>query len=292
MEQQVDRRSLPYDPRKLDTITLGGLLEKYRDEVIPLKRCTDRETNLLNAFIVRSPKLAAMPLSAVSASHFCIYRDQRLKTVKPATICRELGLIQHAYDIAVKEWGYPLQENPVAKVKKPEIRNRRERRLSLSEIKSLIRALNKCQNKIIKPLTLFALQTGMRRSEILAAEWVHLSMDSYVLHIPVTKNGYPRTIPLTKRAVRILMEIKAKASDQGRIFPVTEAGFRMAWRRTIERSGLINFHFHDLRHEAISCFFEKGLSVPEVALISGHRDYRMLFRYTHLKAEDIANKLN
>ena len=76
VEQQVDRRSLPYDPRKLDTITLKELLEKYRDEVIPRKRCIDRETNLLNAFIARSPKLAAMPLSTISAAHFCIYKRQ------------------------------------------------------------------------------------------------------------------------------------------------------------------------------------------------------------------------
>ena len=52
-----------------------------------------------------------------------------------------------------------------------------------------------------------------------------------------------------------------------------------------------DLHFHDLRHEAISQFFEKGLSIPEVALISGHKDVRMLFRYTHLKAEDILRKL-
>ena len=55
---------------------------------------------------------------------------------------------------------------------------------------------------------------------------------------------------------------------------------------------ITDLHFHDLRHEAISRFFEKGLSVPEVALISGHRDYRMLFRYTHLRAEDIVAKLD
>ena len=56
-------------------------------------------------------------------------------------------------------------------------------------------------------------------------------------------------------------------------------------------AGITGLHFHDLRHEAISRFFERGLSVPEVALISGHRDYRMLFRYTHLRAEDGAKKL-
>ena len=65
----------------------------------------------------------------------------------------------------------------------------------------------------------------------------------------------------------------------------------MAWKRLIKRSGITDLHFHDLRHEAITRFFEMGLSVPEVALISGHKDYRMLARYTHLRAEDVASKL-
>ena len=65
-----------------------------------------------------------------------------------------------------------------------------------------------------------------------------------------------------------------------------------AWQRLIKRTGIVDLRFHDLRHEAISRFFEMGLSVPEVALISGHRDYRMLQRYTHLKAEQVALKLN
>jgi integrase len=59
----------------------------------------------------------------------------------------------------------------------------------------------------------------------------------------------------------------------------------------LKRTGVENLHFHDLRHEAISRFFEKGLSIPEVALISGHRSYSMLARYTHLKAEDVAKKI-
>lgn len=290
-EQQADRRSLPYDPKKLDSITLAGLLEKYRDEVIPLKRSTERETNLLNAFIRRNPKLSALSLSAVTVAHFCSYRDERLKTVKPASLCRELGLIQHAYDIAAKEWGYTMPENPVAKVKKPEIRNRRERRLTFSEAKALIGALTMCKNEVIKPMTLFAMQTGMRRSEILAAEWKHLNIETRILHIPLTKNGYARTIPLTGRAIKILKTIKKEEWDQKKIFPVSEEAFRMAWRRTMERSGIENLTFHDLRHEAVSRFFEKGLSVPEVALISGHRDFRMLFRYTHMRPEDVAAKL-
>ena len=66
---------------------------------------------------------------------------------------------------------------------------------------------------------------------------------------------------------------------------------RLAWDRLKKKGNIKDLHFHDLRHEAISRFFEKGLSIPEVALISGHKDVRMLFRYTHLKAEDILRKL-
>jgi len=291
IEQQVDRRSLPYDPRKLDNITLKELLEKYRDEVIPQKRSPEREIRLINGFMALSAKLVAMPLSSIGASHFCIYRDKRAKTVKPATICRELGLIQHAYDIAIKEWDYPILFNPVAKVKKPEIRNRRERRTSFGELKALLKSLSICQSPQMRLLALFAIATGMRRGEILSAEWKHLNLDTRILHIPITKTGHPRTIPLTKRAIRVLRELGELTGTGKHIFTITENAFRMAWKRVIKRAGVSNLHFHDFRHEAISRFFERGLSVPEVALISGHRDYRMLFRYTHLKAEDIVKKL-
>ena len=66
---------------------------------------------------------------------------------------------------------------------------------------------------------------------------------------------------------------------------------RLAWDKLKKKGNIKDLHFHDLRHEAISRFFERGLSIPEVSLISGHQDVRMLFRYTHLKAKDILRKL-
>ena len=102
--------------------------------------------------------------------------------------------------------------------------------------------------------------------------------------IPQTKNGHPRTIPLTKRALYILNNTELP-------FPYTANALKLAWNRLKKKGNIEDLHFHDLRHEAISRFFEKGLSIPEVALISGHKDVRMLFRYTHLKAEDILRKL-
>ena len=73
--------------------------------------------------------------------------------------------------------------------------------------------------------------------------------------------------------------------------PISENALRQSWERLVKRANIENFRFHDLRREATSRFFEKGLNVPEVALITGHKDPRMLFRYTKLKASEIVRRL-
>ena len=75
------------------------------------------------------------------------------------------------------------------------------------------------------------------------------------------------------------------------VFPLHFEPLKSSWRRACSRAGINNLRFHDLRHEATSRFFEKGLNVMEVAAITGHNDLRMLQRYTHLRAEDLALKL-
>jgi integrase len=84
----------------------------------------------------------------------------------------------------------------------------------------------------------------------------------------------------------------SKAKLIGPVFNVSANAVRLAWGRATRKASVSDLRFHDLRHEAISAFFEMGLSVPEVALISGHKDARTLFRYTHLKPEDVALKIN
>ena len=102
--------------------------------------------------------------------------------------------------------------------------------------------------------------------------------------------GTPRVIPLSSKALTTLLGTPRGISE--RVYEVSPNAIRLAWERLRNRVGIENLHFHDLRHEAISRFFELGLSIPEVALISGHRDPRMLFRYTHLRAEDVAEKIH
>jgi integrase len=143
-----------------------------------------------------------------------------------------------------------------------------------------------------------AIETGLRRGEMLGIRWRCVNFDAGLLHVPFTKTDKARTIPLTDRAVEVLRARKAaSATDAECAFPVSANAFRLAWercKRRAEKAGcaaIQELHFHDLRHEAVSRFFEKGLNTAEVASISGHRDLRMLFRYTHLRPEDIVAKL-
>src|SRR5262249_36021763 len=135
-------------------------------------------------------------------------------------------------------------------------------------------------------------ETGMRRSELLNARWLDVNWKDRTLRIPVTKNGHPRTIPLSLQGLSVLASLGNMHQAHQRLFPLTCEAVKLGWKRLVIRAKINDLHFHDLRHEAVSRFFELGLTVPEVALISGHKDARMLFRYTHLKAEDVGRRIS
>jgi integrase len=117
----------------------------------------------------------------------------------------------------------------------------------------------------------------MRRGDLLALTWDNVRLGERTTHIPDTKTGVPRTIPLTDAALAVLDGCGGVGAT-ARVFPMSMEGLKQGWERVRVRAGLGDLHFHDLRHEAISRFCEMGLTIPEVALISGHRDIRMLFR--------------
>lgn len=288
-EGQADRSALEFDIQRLEHLTWGELLERYRDTVVSQKKCRVSETAHINAYLKRCQSTTQLTLSQIKSYHFSEYRDQRLKTVRPATICRELGIFHHAFEIAKIEWGLPISQNPVALVKKPKIFNRRERRLDMKEYLAILRATRECSNPYIRPIIQFAIYTGMRKGEILNIKQKHINVGKRTLFIPDTKTGYSRTIPLSIKALKVLVNTQRESDEY--IFPITANALRLSWDRILIRTNVRFLTFHDLRHEAISRFFEQGLYAQEVALISGHRSYAMLARYTHPKAESIVKKI-
>ncbi|MEL0291930.1 MAG: site-specific integrase, partial [Aquiluna sp.] len=202
----------------------------------------------------------------------------------------DLILIRHCLKIAMNEWGLMLSSNPVDKVKMPPSSPARKRRLEDGEFERLEEAAKQTKNPHIWPVIVFAIETGMRRGEILGLRWEHVDLDRRIAYLPLTKNGSSREVPLSAKAAEVLARQRQR-NDTPLPFPVTPNGFRLAWERLRRRAGLSDLHFHDLRHEAISRFFELGLNIPEVAVISGHKDPKMLFRYTHLRAEELVGRL-
>ena len=273
-------------PQGDDGATLGSILKRYAREITPLKKSAPQESIRIRR-LCRSG-LVAVRITDLRPSHIAQYRDQRLKQVSASTCRLDLCLISHALDTARKEWGYHLG-NPVSDIRKPSLPKGRDRRLEGDEEQRLLDACRQSTNHWLLPLVCFALETAMRRGELLALEWKDVHVDQGWVHLSDTKNGSPRDVPLSPKAKAILTELPHDLS--GRVFPVHFEALKSAWRRLLGRSGVVSLRFHDLRHEATSRFFEKGLNVMEVAAITGHRDLRMLQRYTHLRAEDLALKL-
>ncbi len=274
-EIELQRHVIQFKPQKFPITKI--LIEKYINNISIKKKGYEFEKYCFNNFLRSS--FSNLPLNQVTTQHLAKYRDTRLKNVKASTFLRELNLIRHFFSIVIKEWGYPIN-NPCKALTKPNGVQTRERRLTNEEYNFLVKG--NYPQQTLRHIIEFAIETAMRRGEILNIKSEHIK--GQTLLIPQTKNGHPRTIPLTKRALNILVNTQLP-------FPMSANAVRLAWERLKKKGNIKDLHFHDLRHEAISRFFEKGLSIPEVALISGHKDVRMLFRYTHLKAEDILRKL-
>jgi len=287
-EAKADRNDNLPDLRQLRSLTVADLIDRYAKEITPKKRSANSELPRLQKF--REHSLARLPVTDLEPKHIAAYRDERLARAAPATVKRELAILQHVFAVAERDWNLGSGRNPVAAIRHPKIKNARDRRLRKGEWTRLVSALRACRNPLVLPIVEFAVETGMRRSEILSLLWANVDLQQRTAHLPTSKNGNPRTVPLTEGALAVFHRLR-KISKGAQVFPISANAFRLAWERAKRRAGLIDLRFHDLRHEAISRFCELGLSIPEVAVISGHRDARMLFRYTHLRPSDLALKL-
>lgn len=287
LEAELDRCGALPDTRPAEKTTLAQVLERYRDTVSPTKRSSVTEIARINA-ILRRP-ICHRTMALLSSADLATYRDERLKTVAPATVIRELNTISHAIDTARREWDIHLAQNPCKLVRRPSPPKGRTRRLEGNEEQILLAAADAGRVRYLRPLIELAVETGMRRGELLSLRWDHIDLERRVAHLPLTKNGTSRDVPLSTRAVETLRSLRTGESTT--VFTAAPNAVRLAWERLRRRVGLEDLHLHDLRHEAVSRLFEKGFNVVEVASISGHRELRMLQRYTHLRAADLATRL-
>lgn len=285
-----------------ERVTLADCLKRYLAEVTPTKRSAYSESCRIGTLLQHPLSQAYM--AAVRGTDLAKYRDDRLKEVSGATVTRELTIIGHVFNVARREWGMESLSNPVSAIRKPRQPQGRDRRLHEGELERLLAASHSPE---LKAAVLLALETGMRRSELTGLLWRRVNLKKAVISLDETKNGESRAVPLSSTAVRVLESMPRRLD--GRVFGLTGESLSQAFERARDRARdaylkeceatglrpsaelLVDLRLHDLRHEAASRFFEKGLNVMEAAAITGHRDLRMLKRYTHLRAEDLAKKL-
>ena len=134
----------------------------------------------------------------------------------------------------------------------------------------------------------FAIETVMRRYNIRSLRWENLSDEQRIASLSYTKNVSKRDVPLSQKVANFSASLPACKKN---IFPTSDYAVKHAWDRLVKRAGIADLRFHDLRHEAVTRFFEIALSVPKVVFISGHTDYRMLTHSTNLTVEKVRNKL-
>lgn len=285
-ERALDLGDLPRNINSARGVTFGSLLQRYGEQVSSKKRGAASEKARIG--VILRHKLAKVSLAHLSPAVIASYRDERLSVVSADAVRRELGIMRHCLEVARNEWDAPITTNPVKLITLPPPGAARERRLQDSEAERLFQSIPK-RNTYLRPMLILALESAMRRGEILSIEWSDIDDEKRLLRIRQSKTGKPRIIALSPTALNVL---RSCPNTSSKVFPVSPNAVRLAWERVCRKAEITDIRFHDLRHEAISRLTECGLTQAEVALQSGHRDPRMLARYQHLNPAVLASKLS
>jgi integrase len=275
---------------------LMPLMVRYVEEVTPTKKGDSQER--YRAAQWKKTKLAEMQLDKITGEVVAQFRDARLKEVSANTVRLELAFLSVVFEQCRKEWGLAVS-NPVRQIRMPKPGKPRQRRLEVGEEDALLTACKASRANYLHSFVVLAIETGMRSGEMLAMRWEYVNLANRTVFLPDTKNGSPRTVPLSTRALSAIHALPR--SINGRLFSSGYHSIHNAFQLAVTKAQAVKpdsetfmrgLRFHDLRHEAVTRLFEKGLNPIEVGMVSGHKTLSMLQRYTHLKTEELALKLD
>jgi len=317
-------RGIFNDLSDAESLTIREGLKKYLEEITPKKKGKYQESNRIKR-LMENKKLSDKSFATLKPFDVARYRDEMSKEgLSASTINKQLSIISHLFEVALKDWGIHCV-NPVKQITKPKVNNSRDRRLSPVEEKYLMAALqdssadvftkfkssvSKNRNTEVIRLVQFAIETAMRKAEPFQLTWADVNFEKRVVILRETKNGKSREVPLSPRAIEILKN--GEDGDnvvrirKGKVFKTTYSALTQSFNRAIKRAQrmyvrdtpvdeqeegfLVDFTYHDLRHEATSRLAEV-FEMHELMKITGHSDSRMLNRYNQQDMGNAALKL-
>lgn len=265
-----------------EQISVAELLMEYGQRVT---HKADSHTYLIKRLV---EDFGHYSLAGLTPNVLNAWRDRRLQCVSSSTVNRELSALGAALTWAIKDRGMGLA-NPAHAVQRFPAGELRERRLDADEQRRLLDNLVPW----LRPMVMLALETAMRRGELLALRWEHVDLKERMAYLMDTDVGQGRTVPLSSGAVAVLEALPR--DDEERVFRRTAQAVQLAWNRGCEQAGLKDLQFRDLRHEATARLALKLSNVFELSAVTGHKDLRSLQRYyatqDQANAEDLARKL-
>lgn len=292
IESEIDR-GIFIDRSEAERTSLSDALDRYGREITPSKRGQAQELRRITRW--KSYAIASRSLASLRGADFAIYRDERRKQGRAENTIRiELALIGHLYEVARREWRMEGLINPIRSIRMPKGSNTRERRLQVGEYDRVIELIAAhTVGPWMKAAFILAIETGLRRSALIQLRWDWIDLEKRVVNIPaelreIENKGLPIGIPLWQASHSLLLELPR--TIDGRVIPLSSNALSCAWKRIQKIAELKDLHWHDLRHEATSRLFEKGLNPIEVQSITGHKSMQMLKRYTHIHASDLLRK--
>lgn len=279
--------------KELKLIPVSALIRRYIVEVTPTKKSAKNEKDRLNAALRNFPHLFNKPIEQFTKKDVVEWRDARLKKVKPSSVSREWSSLSAVFTTAIEEWSLPIKSHPFREANRPSKGKDRYRRITEKEIEKMLEALDwneklQLQKHYVAWCFLFAIETAMRSGEILRLEWADI--DDKLAHLNETKNGSPRSVPLSTEARRLL-DLLPKDGDK--LIPVTDANRDAIWRKARDTTDIIDLNFHDSRHEALSRMAKVIVNPMDLAKISGHKDLKVLMEvYYNPTNEHLADLLS
>ena len=281
------------DERSLDKITLAELIQQYREELSHVEFGKNK-TAVLTAL---ENKLGHHTLAELSDDRLTQYiKDRRREGAGGVTIAIDLTYLGGIFKTARQIWKIPVSMDAIttaraymSHVKISTRSKERTRRPSKDELDRLCDYFDGRSRMPMRDIIQFAVATAMRLDEIMRVRWDDLNETDKTIVIrdrkhPNQKLGNDQEVPLLGESFEI---VKRQPKVEDRIFPYNGKTISSIFPRACQALGIEDLRFHDLRHEGVSRLFERGFRIEQVSLVSGHRDWKMLKRYTQLKAADL-----
>lgn len=298
IEAEMDAKRFQ-DARGLSNITLKALISRYCEEIGTEHPFGKNKTAVLNMWMRNHGDTVLADVTDDYLTKFI--RDRRKGGAGGVTISIDLTYLGGVFKIAKELWKLPVSLEPIevaranmAHLKISTRSQERTRRPTEKEITDLCVYLDKHSTLPMRDLIHFAIESAMRIEEITRLRWVDLNESDRTIIIrnrkhPRQKQGNDQEVPLLGRTFEIVQRQPRpeNPTPDCRIFPINANTVSTIFPRAKKALQIDNLHFHDLRHEGVSRLFEQGYQIQEVALVSGHRDWKMLARYTQIRAKDL-----